>query len=307
MSRERVVVDPTAFEGDLAADVERLEALDFEVAVEWPPVQPSHRADVVGLLLGNARVDATVLARVPGLKVISRYGTGVDNIDSFACQARNVAIKNVDDYATETVATHALALTLAGVRRLHDFDSALRRGQWGHTRNGGLRDLSTLRVGVVGLGRIGGRYAEFMRPLVQQLEAYDPYRPDPWPPAIHRATSLGAMLFVSDIVSLHVPLTEETRGMLDVHAVQHLPDDSIVVNTSRGAVVDIDAIDRALRDDRLGAAGLDVFPDEPLEEDANILTAPRAVLTPHVAWYSKESEQRMRNRALQNLVEAIRS
>jgi D-3-phosphoglycerate dehydrogenase len=202
----------------------------------------------------------------------------------------------VPDYGSEAVAVHAVTMALAGIRRLREADARVRAGEWGFA---GLRPLhlpSELTAGVVGYGRIGRRTAQLLAGLGFRVLAHDPFAAVPrGGPA--SSAGLDDLLAAADVVSLHAPGDPGGAPLLDAAALARMKPGSVLVNTSRGALVDLDALAAGLRDGRPRVAALDVFPVEPadLAPLAGVLDA--VVLTPHMAWYTEESERLLRTKA----------
>jgi D-3-phosphoglycerate dehydrogenase / 2-oxoglutarate reductase len=209
----------------------------------------------------------------------------------------------VPDYGTTEVALHAVAMLLALLRNLAGHDREVRTGHWDYHLGGELRRPSSLTLGVVGLGRIGRMTAERVAPWFSAVVGYDPYLPEvAWPQGFERVGILD--LFArSSAVTLHLPLTEDTRGLVGIELLGSMPPGSYLVNTSRGGLVDLDALLDALDSGQLAGAALDVLPQEPPPDDHPLLTHPRALITPHVAWYSAEAEVELRRKAAQNIVD----
>jgi D-3-phosphoglycerate dehydrogenase len=242
--------------------------------------------DVAGLLTIGQPVGADLFAQLPALRVVATATVGFDHIDIGAAEEHGVAVVSVPDYCTQEVADHALALLLALVRGVVALDRDVHRGGWNAKAAGPLRTLAELRVGIVGLGRIGGAVATRLVALGAEVWAHDVL------PVAHdrvRFVELDELLAECDAVSLHVPLTRETRGLIGRTEVAAMNRAALLVNTSRGAVVDVGAVLEALRAGRLGGAALDVLPQEP---PPTAPIAPNLVLTPHAAYYSEAAEER---------------
>jgi D-3-phosphoglycerate dehydrogenase len=254
------------------------------------------------LLAQYAPITRKVLQSLPKVRIVSRYGVGVDNIDLEAAAEFGVWVANVPDYGVREVATHALGMALALVRHLPFFDRSVREGEWYYRGTGTLRRPSDLTFGVLGHGRIGSAIAQMSAPSFRKVLACDPYLPDsPWPDNVVRVDH-NALFCGSDVISLHVPLTDETRNMVDGHRLGQMPEGSYLVNTARGGVVNLDDLLWALDHGGLVAAALDVLPEEPPPADHPILAHPRVLLTPHSAFYSAEAEQELRRKAVQNIL-----
>lgn len=259
--------------------------------------------DCAAILLQYAPITARVVDALPGLVLVSRIGAGFDTVDTDACEARGVWVANSPDYGVGEVATHALALALASIRNVVRYDRDIRSGRWHYESSGTLHRPSELTLGIVGLGRIGKRMAHVSRNVVRRVVAYDPYLIDgDFPAYVERAPSLEALAAQSDIVSLHTPLDATTRGMVDARFFAASKRGATLVNTSRGAVVDIPDLLAALDAGILRGAALDVLPEEPVRSDSRLLADPRVMLTPHAAFYSVEAERELRRKAAQNIV-----
>lgn len=259
-------------------------------------------ARVDGLLIFRHWLKPHHIARFPKLKVVVRMGVGYDRLDRAACAARGITVCNVPDYGTMEVADHAIALTLAlrrGIALHHDLQ---RDGApWRYMDHPVIRRLGVQTFGVVGLGRIGTAAALRAKALGFRVRFYDPHLPNGWDRALgfERARTLDDLLSSADVLSIHVPDTRKTRGMIGKAQLALLPDGAIVVNTARGTSLDIDALEAELRSGRLAGAGLDVIPVEPpVEPVPSLLAAYRArepwtigrlIVTPHSAFHTPES------------------
>ena len=255
------------------------------------------------LVVQYARVDADLLDALPTVRAVGRYGVGVDTVDVDACTARGVAVCNVPDYGTESVSDHAVALALAAARRIAWMDRRVRAGA---------AELAPLRpvhqfggrvFGVVGLGLIGAATARKAAGLGYRVVATDARRAPGTTVDGVEVVTLDDLLAQAHVVSLHVPLTEDTRHLIGAAELARMRPDAVVVNTSRGGVLDTAALADALRAGRLHGAGLDVFEEEPLPPDHPLATLDTAVLTPHLAWYSEESYGELKRRTVQNVVD----
>jgi D-3-phosphoglycerate dehydrogenase len=201
------------------------------------------------------------------------------------------------------VATHALGMALGLVRHLPWFDREIRAGRWNYAGTGGIARASEMTLGILGLGRIGKRMSYIARNVFGPVIACDPYLIDGDFPAYVRRVSKEELFRRSDIVSLHVPLNDETRGIVDARLLSLMRKGSYLVNTARGAVVNVDDVLAAVDSGRLDGAALDVLPTEPPAADHPILRHPRVLLSPHAAFYSVEGERELRTKAAQNLID----
>jgi D-3-phosphoglycerate dehydrogenase len=254
------------------------------------------------LLLQYAPVSERVLAALPRVGIVSRYGAGFDTIDTAACARHGVWVANSPDYGVGEVATHALAMVLTLLRHLAIYDRDVKAGRWSYLSPGTIRRASDLTVGILGLGRIGKRFAHLARNCFARVIACDPYIIDGDFPAYVGRVGLEELFATSDIVSLHVPLNEETRGLVDAGMLGCMKRGGLLVNTARGAVVDVDAVLARLDDGTLDGAALDVLPIEPLATTHPLARHPRVLLTPHAAFYSTAAEVELRRKAALNIV-----
>ena len=256
-----------------------------------------------GLLIQYAAITDRVLAALPRVGICSRIGAGYDTIDPKACEKHGVWLANSPDYGVGEVATHALALALDIVRGTTFHTTDIRAGKWHYESNGKRRRATEMTLGIVGLGRIGKRMAHVSRNIFKRVIAYDPYLIDgDFPAFVERVRDLHELFAEADVVSPHVLLNDETRSMINAGCFAAMKPGSYVVNTSRGAVIDIPDLLAALDNGQLDSAGLDVLPTEPARPGDALTEHPRVVLTPHSAFYSIESEIELRTKAARNLI-----
>jgi D-3-phosphoglycerate dehydrogenase len=242
--------------------------------------------DVVAALTVLQPVGEELFAQLPALRVVGTASVGFDRIDVDAAERRGIAVVNVPDYCTQEVADHTLALLYGLVRGIVVLDRDVSGGRWDAKAAGSLRTLAQLRVGIVGLGRIGGAVATRLVALGAEVLAHDivPVERDGV-----RFAELDELLAECDAVTVHVPLTRDTRGLIGRRRIESMRPGALLVNTSRGAVVDLGAVLVGLRSGRLGGAALDVLPHEPPPVRP---VAPNLIVTPHAAYYSDASEER---------------
>jgi D-3-phosphoglycerate dehydrogenase len=244
-----------------------------------------------GLIVRSAtRVDATMLDLAPGLRVVGRAGVGVDNIDVAAASERGVAVMNAPGGNTVAAAELTMALLLSVARRVAEADRSMREGKWERAKFQGV-ELRGRTLGVIGGGRIGGAVAERCRAFGMKVIVHDPYLPvervvDLRSPVVE----LNDLLETADVVTLHVPLTEETKGLIGESALGMMKKGAFLINVSRGGVVDEAALARALAEERIAGAGLDVYETEPLATGSPLLSAPNLVLTPHLGASTQEAQ-----------------
>ena len=237
----------------------------------------------------RTKVDRAVVERGTRLRLIARSGTGLDNVDQDAAKARGVAVANSPESLVEAVAEHVLLLMLGLARKVIAADQSVRSGKWEKEKLLG-SELRGKTLGVVGFGRIGRRIGELGRALGMMVLAYDvvPVPSDQLEKAGARVVGLESLLGASDYVTLHVPLTPETRHLLDSGRLSLMKKTAFIINASRGGVIDEDALASSLGQGTIGGAALDVFETEP--PTGGILTAPNTILTPHIGGQTAEAQ-----------------
>lgn len=291
---ERLAGHAEIREGDLEITRERL--LELVAGADAIVADPTVPID-----------EAVLEAAGPQLRVVANFAVGHDNIDLDACRARGVAVTNTPDVLTNATAELALALTLAAARRMSEAEADLRGGRWEGLRPDGYLglELSGATFGVVGLGRIGHRYAELVAPLAgRTLYAANSAKPDAERDLGAERAELGELLARADVVSVHAPGTPETVGLIGARELEAMKAHAILVNTSRGPLVDVGALAAALKEGSIGAAGLDVYPDEP-DVPAELLGAPNAVLLPHIGSATTRARDAMAALVADNVIAAL--
>lgn len=259
-----------------------------------------------GAITSYGSYTAEVFQAVPHLKVVCKTGTGVDNIDVAAATANKTAVCNVPGYGTEAVSDHALALTLCVLRRIVETNADMRVGVWDYQKRRPLGQVRGRTFGVVGMGHIGRAVAEKAYGLGFNVVVWDRKGvPGCFTPEGFSYVAFEELLKESDVISFHTALVPETYHLLNAKNIELLKTDAVVINTSRGAVIDVDAVAAALKADKLFGVGIDVFETEPLPLDASIRTAPNAVLTPHSAYWSEESGVELRTRCTQEAIDVV--
>jgi len=260
--------------------------------------EPWEGEDVVALLIGtDVRVTPEDLARLPALKIVASCSVGYDHVDYEEAERRGVWVCNVPDYCVEEVADHSLALLLGLLRGIVELDRSVRAGAWDWTAAGDLRRIRGTRLGLIGFGRIGRALAERASAVGFDVWATDPaVSPQAIAAAGAKAASPDELLKNCEAFSLHLPLTPETKGLIGAKELASMPRGSVLVDTARAELVDLDALLSALESGHLAGAALDVLPAEPPTRELPAPTAPRLVVTPHAAWYSVEAEEEVYRR-----------
>jgi D-3-phosphoglycerate dehydrogenase len=304
----RVVITDHVF-GDLEIERDLLAAAGAELVL----ASSTHEAALVELVSGRtdallvcfAQVGAAVVeaAAAAGCRVISRTGIGVDNVDLETATRLGIPVTFVPDYCLDEVADHALALLLAAVRGVSAGQAIVRAGEWRVPR--AVHRIRGRRLALLGIGQIGRRMAARGQALGYEVVAFDPYA-DPWPAGISRAASAREAVAEADAISVHAPLTPATRHLVDAELLAAMRRRPVLVNTSRGGLVDLDAVTAALERDRLAAVALDVTDPEPLPLENPLRTHPRAFIPPHLALYSVAAETELRRRAASEVIRALR-
>lgn len=253
-------------------------------------------ADVL-LVYHTIKLTERSIAALAKCRAIIRCGVGYDNVDIESAGKRGIVVCNVPDYGTEEVADHSLMMLIAIARRFHMADQSLRAGKWDPMIVAGTPRLRGRTLGVVGCGRIGSAMVLRARAIGMRVVIYDPYKPDGLEKSlgVERCHRLEDLLRQAEFVSLHCPLTTETRHILNARTFSQLPRGSYVINTARGPCIDPEGLLQALESGQVAYAALDVFEVEPLM-DTRIRTHPRIIMTPHTAFYSVEGFQEMRDK-----------
>jgi len=261
--------------------------------------------DADAILTAVVPVDANLVANLQKCRVIVRLGVGYEMVDVESCRKKGIQVCNVPDYGTEEVANHAIALLFSVHRRILSYDRNVRNRQWGHVLPWPIHRLSTLRVGVVGLGKIGSSFARSIKGFVRDVVGFDPFlAADQLGASNVQKMSLESLFETSDIISLHLPLSEKTHHLVSAETIALMERRPIIINVSRGGLVDGAALTHALEMGELSGAGIDVFEDEPnVPEELRRLD--NIVLTPHVAWYSEEAELQLRRSSIEEVLRVL--
>jgi C-terminal binding protein len=303
---ERSVLDGVA--EVIALDARREEELDGRI----------EEADAI-MIYHYLRLDRSRIERLGNCRIIARPGVGYDNIDIVAARERGIPVCNVPDYGTEEVADSALGMALSLSRGMHFLNSRLRRGigDWTVEQAAPIPRLRGRVFGVIGCGRIGSATALRAKAFGFDVVIYDPHIPDGVEKAlgVRRVDRVGSLIEQGHIVSLHCPLTPETRGMIGAAEIARMPKGSFLVNTARGGVVDTVAVVDALASGHLAGAGIDVLEQEPPALDSPVLRAwrdpshpahDRLLLNPHSAFYCDEGSDEFRVKASREVLRALR-
>jgi (S)-sulfolactate dehydrogenase len=281
-----------------------VDSLRERYTVVYDPALVDRRADLFGLLndapalivRNRTRVDAEMLAAAPLLRVVGRLGVGLDNIDVPACRVRGIEVIPATGANALAVAEYVIASIMALLRGAYLSSAEVAAGKWPRPRLSEGRETAGRTLGLIGFGGIGQLTARLAHALGMRVVAYDPLLPadaPAWAASGVARRELDELLAESDAVSLHVPLTEQTRGLMDAARIGRMKAEAVLVNTARGGIVDEAALAAALRSGKLAGAALDVFDHEPLPDGSPLTTAPNLILTPHIGGVTRESNTRV--------------
>ena len=273
------------------------------------PEETIKRASGFEYVLTNKTVlSREVLSELPDIKYIGVLATGYDNVDILAAREQQIAVTNIPTYGTDSVAQHATALLMELVRQPALHATAVRNGKWSESPDfcfslSPISELSGKTLGIIGIGRIGQAFARIGKAMGMNILAHDEF-----PPAEAAVsdlevefTDMDSVFKRADIISLHCPLTDKTKHLVNSKRLSIMKTDSLLINTSRGPLVDNEALANALNTGQISGAGLDVLDVEPPPIDNPLLTAANCLITPHISWYSKASRERLMDIAVKNL------
>jgi len=300
-----VVLDGyTLFPGDL--DMSPLEALGEVTFYDRTPREEvaARIGDAPIVLTNKARITREVIGACPALRYIGVLATGYNVVDVEAACERGIIVTNVPAYSTQAVAQHTIALLLASMSRVHRYDAAVKRGEWSRCPDfcffaGSSQEIAGKTLGVIGFGSIGQAVARAALGLGMRVIVYT--RTPKEGHADVRFVGLDELLAGSDVISLHCPLTDATKGIVSERAIAAMKDGVQIINTARGPLVDEDAVAGALESGKIGCYMADVLSAEPPLADNPLLHAPNTILTPHIAWAPLETRERLRDIAVKNV------
>jgi D-3-phosphoglycerate dehydrogenase / 2-oxoglutarate reductase len=299
-------LNPTYPELDLEENVLKGTGIDlvrYKVTSDADIASVGDQIDAI--LTDTAPITRQTVSYLKRCKIVVRLGVGFDVVDGAACRERGIVVCNVPDYGVEEVANHAVALLFAVHRHIMPYDRKVRQKGWGYQTDWPIRRLSKQKVGVIGIGRIGAQFASRIKPFVAEVAAYDPGLP---PDQIEKRGAvpqdLRPLLESADLISLHLPLSERTHHLINRETITWMQRQPILINVSRGGLVDSAALASGLRERKLSGAGLDVFEHEPAVP-SEYLDLPNVVLSPHVAWYSEEASQQLRTSAVRTIADFL--
>ena len=308
MSKYKVVITDYEF-----ASLEHEERILAEVGAELIRAQCRTEDEVIeaakdadALLNQYAPVSRKVIENLPNLKVVSRYGVGVNTIDIDAATEHSVIVANVTDYCMDEVSDHAFALLIACARKVVQLNNAVKSGTWDYKVGVPIFRLRGRVLGLIGFGRIPQTLAKKAQAFGLKVIAYDPYLP----PEVAKKfdvelMDLNDVCAKADFISVHSPLTDATRGMISDEQFDVMKKEAFIINTARGPVIDEKAMIRALKEGKIAGAGLDVLENEPVEPDNPLLKMDNVIINPHAAWYSEESQVELQQKVAQNVADVL--
>jgi D-3-phosphoglycerate dehydrogenase / 2-oxoglutarate reductase len=311
MKSEKLLYNVVVTGDSLAPEAMKLLEGTCRVVFAGPYPDPAKLAQLLrqekaqGLILRTGKATAEVIRASPDLKIVAKHGVGYDSIDVAAATALRIPVMISATANFESVAEHALGLMLCLAKDIPRMDGRMHQGFWDKTQYRGV-ELFRKTLGLIGFGRIGRRVSQLVAPLQMKILISDPYIPaESIPPEIRRVSPLENLLKEADLVSLHCPLTEETRNLIGKKELGRMKKSAWLINTARGGIVDEDALIAALREGEIAGAGLDTFRQEPPEEVRRLCEAGKVVLTPHIAAATDAAVTRMGVEAVQNTLTVL--
>ncbi len=298
-------------EADLDWEAEQMAERGLEFACHQlkyaqPPelIEALHDADII--LVNMAKITREVIAGLDKCRMMIRHGAGYDNVDVSAMTEKGILFQYVPDYCSEEVAEQAIALILACGRKIvwsiRDFQQSVAQGSWNYDTVVPMYRIEGKTVGIVGCGRIGSLVYRKLESFGVKFRLCDPYLSEKRKKAFNTEfVDLETVCRESDYITVHTPLNDETRHIMNAKTISYMKPGAYLINTSRGGMVDHDALASALKENRIAGAAIDVFEDEPPKPDFPLLGLDNAILTPHVSWYSKDAEQSIREKIVQTI------
>lgn len=310
---KKVLITPKSFQKYKQKPIEMLEAAGYEVILNTTgrtltedDIVDTAKVGVVGIIVGVDPLSARVIDSCRDLRAVSKYGVGMDNIDLDRAAELGIKVKNAVGTNSISVAELAIGLMFESARRLSEHINTVKSSGWDRTMG---IELSGKRLAVIGGGQIGKEVAKRCRGLQMDVTIYDPYFKDPEflvEYGVERSEDFDALIRSADVVTLHLPATEETKHMMDADVFSKMKPTAILINTARGELVDEQALYEALSRGQIAVAAQDVYSKEPPEEGDPLLSLPNFLLTPHLGAFTKEAVERMAVRSTENLLEMLK-
>ncbi len=292
--------------------IEVLEQRGYEAVFTPPYTAPEdlvklvEETDPVGILVRLGQINSKVINAGKSLKVLSKFGAGVDNIDIPAATAKGLPVLNAFGANAKSVAEHAITIMMATIKKLRYLDTTLRQGEWVKPQHLST-EVSGKKLCIIGLGQIGRNVSKMAKGLEMEVHAYDPYLDDAVfeEYGVIRETSFADAIKIADIVTMHCPLTEETAKMINAESIAKMKDGVFIINTARGGVVDEPALEAALKSGKVTAAGLDVFAVEPPGAEHPFWNLENVVVSPHVGTSTEEADVRVSVMAVMGIIQVV--
>lgn len=298
---------------DVSIEREVLSKIDAELIIgsgndEQALIQEGEDCD--GILLVYSEINERVLdawGKKGRMKVVSKQGIGYNNIDTKAATRNGIMVANVPDYCLEEVADHTMALALALIRELKSYDERTKGGEWSETPVRPIHRLSQLTFGLFGVGNIGKNVVKRAKAFGFPIIAFDPFLSNSEfeEMEIRKVDTLEALAEQADILSIHAPLTNDTKYAIDLPMMRHMKKSSILINTSRGAIIKQTDLEQAIEENIISGAGLDVLENEPPDMKSPLFSKNNVIITSHVGFYSEESDYDLRKRFTENVALAL--
>jgi len=309
MSKFKVMVTDYEYEtleyeeevlGEIDAQFLKAQARTEEEVIEAAP------EDVDGLLVQYAEIGEKVFEALPDLKVVARYGIGVDTVDLEAATEHGVKVVNVAEYCQDEVSDQAFALLLACARKTVLLNNDVKAGNWDFNVGKPIYRLTGSILGIIGFGKIPRKLSEKAAAFGFELLAYDPFVDEEVAKKYEvELVELDELMKESDFVSVHAPLNENTKHMVSTKEFELMKESAFIINTARGAVIDEAALIEALENEELAGAGLDVTEQEPIEKDNPLLEMDNVIINPHVGWYSEDAQVELQTRAAKGVADVL--
>lgn len=253
------------------------------------------------LIVQYAHITKKVMENLPELKMIVRYGVGVDTVDVKEATKRNIQVCNVPDYGMNEVADHAIALMMAFTRKIVLMNDFTKKSKWDYVRSIPVHRASNQTVGVIGLGRIGRNFAIKAHALGYNIIGFDPYYKENDETRFIKAVSLDEIITGADIISLHIP-AEGNKNLFNKDVFTKMKKTAVLLNVARGGIINEDDLYEALKDGEIGGAGIDCVVTEPMNPGSRLFELENYIATPHMAWYSEEAAQELKRKAAEEAV-----
>lgn len=304
----RIVITDSGFPNN-NPEIEILKELGKVELIHWKTEEELKQktASADALLVQWAPVSPALINSLQQCKIIVRYGIGVDNIDTKAASAKGIPVCNVPDYCIDEVADHTITLAISSLRQITTVDRNVRSGIWSIVLPNAVMPFYKMVFGLAGFGRIARKVALKAKALGFLVKAYDPYIDEA---EIEKAgvipVQMEELLEEADVLSLHLPLNDKTKYLINSDTLALMKPSSLVVNTSRGGLINLNDLSAALTSNKLWGAALDVFDKEPIEKESPILNTPGVTLSSHVAWYSSLSVHKLQQMAAEEVARGLR-